>query len=270
MSGRVVHCRQAPYDRYVGRGAGDLGEWGNLYSHRPSRVPGVIVVATVGEAIRLHRRWLWEQLRTGAIPLERMAELDGLTLGCWCHQPGPCHGHTLLAAARWAAAQLRSRSAAPSDPDSGPARSAAPEFVSGDLFESGCSTLVNAINCRGVMGAGIAREFRRRWPSMYEDYRRRCERGAVTLGRPYPWPASPARVINFPTKDDWREPSRLQAISEGVAHLRRHYRAWGIESLALPALGCGLGGLPWERVRPVFERGLADLAIPVLVFAPRA
>jgi hypothetical protein len=106
----VVHCRTAPYDRYVGRGrdprSGRPGEWGNPYSHRPSRIKGVIVVATVAEAIRLHERWLWEQLRSGRIPLERMAALDGETLGCWCRQPGPCHGHTLARAAHWAARAL--------------------------------------------------------------------------------------------------------------------------------------------------------------------
>lgn len=107
----VVHCKVAPYDRYIGRGrdprTDKLSEWGNPYSHRPSRVGGVIVVSTLAEAIRCHERWLWDQLRTGRIPLERMAELYGETLGCWCHQPGPCHGHTLCRAAAWADAQLR-------------------------------------------------------------------------------------------------------------------------------------------------------------------
>jgi Domain of unknown function (DUF4326) len=107
----VVHCREAPYDIYVGRGrdphSGEPGEWGNPYSHRPSRVPGVIVVATIEEAIASHRRWLWEEIRLGRLPLERLAALAGATLGCWCRQPGPCHGHTLTAAALWAASQLR-------------------------------------------------------------------------------------------------------------------------------------------------------------------
>jgi len=111
VSGGVVHCMESPYDRYIGRGhdphTGEPGEWGNPYSHRPSRVPGVIVVSTVANAIRCHERWLADQLRRGLIPLERMAELDGQTLGCWCHQPGPCHGHTLARAAAWAAVQLR-------------------------------------------------------------------------------------------------------------------------------------------------------------------
>ena len=71
------------------------------------RVGGVIVVGSLAEAIRRHELWLWRELRSGCIPLERMAELDGETLGCWCHQPGPCHGHTLVRAAAWAAAQLQ-------------------------------------------------------------------------------------------------------------------------------------------------------------------
>lgn len=105
----VVHCMELPYDRYIGRGRdphnGEPGEWGNPYSHRPSRVPGVIVVATVAEAVALHKRWLYDQLLSGAIPLERMAALHGETLGCWCRQPGPCHGWNLVAGAAWAAAR---------------------------------------------------------------------------------------------------------------------------------------------------------------------
>ena len=125
--GGVVHCMEAPYDRYIGRGrdphTGERGEWGNPYSHRPSRVPDVVVVATLDEAISRHERWLAAQLRSGAIPLERMAQLDLETLGCWCRQPGPCHGHTLKRAARWAAEQLRFRERPR------PARTVAPAYV---------------------------------------------------------------------------------------------------------------------------------------------
>lgn len=110
MSDGVVHCMEASYDRYIGRGCdpqtSEPGEWENPYSHRPSRVPGVVLVSSLAEAIASHERWLWDQLRAGTIPLERMAELHAETLGCWCRQPGPCHGHTLKRAARWAAAQL--------------------------------------------------------------------------------------------------------------------------------------------------------------------
>jgi Domain of unknown function (DUF4326) len=106
----VVHCKRAPYDVYIGRGndpcSGKPGEWGNPFSHRPSRVPGVIVVSTVEEAIERYRRHLWAEIHSGHMPLDRLAKLAGKTLGCWC-APGRCHGEVLAAAASWAAAQLR-------------------------------------------------------------------------------------------------------------------------------------------------------------------
>jgi hypothetical protein len=105
----VVHCKREPYDVYIGRGrdprTGEPGEWGNPYSHRPSRVPGVIVVGSVAEAIERYRRKLWEEVCSGRLPLERLAALHGQTLGCWC-APGPCHGDVLEAAAAWAAQRL--------------------------------------------------------------------------------------------------------------------------------------------------------------------
>lgn len=110
MSSLVIHCKRAPYDVYIGRGrdprSGRPGEWGNPYSHRPSRVPGVIVVPTVEEPIECYRRRLWKEIRSERLPLDRLAALAGKTLGCWC-APGPCHGEVLAQAATWAAAQLR-------------------------------------------------------------------------------------------------------------------------------------------------------------------
>ena len=144
-------------------------------------------------------------------------------------------------------------------------------LTGGDLFESGCSTLVNAVNCHGAMGAGIALEFKRRYPAMFVDYRHRCRRGEVRLGRPYLWRPEDGvgpSVLNFPTKDHWRDPSHLEAIADGLIWLRSHYRQWGIASLAIPALGCGYGGLRWEEVRPVLEGALAELAIPVRAYGP--
>jgi hypothetical protein len=83
---RVVHCMKEPYDVYIGRGrcpcSKAMGEWGNPYSHRPSRVRGVIVVGSVEEAIALHRRWLWDEVKAGWIDLRELADLHGATLGC--------------------------------------------------------------------------------------------------------------------------------------------------------------------------------------------
>ena len=140
-------------------------------------------------------------------------------------------------------------------------------FVHGDLFLSSAQTITNPINCRGVMGGGLALEFRQRFPDMFQDYVQRCRRGDVRTGKPYVW-RSPAgqQVLNFPTKDDWRDPSRLEYIEQGLRYLVDHCSEMETTSLALPALGCGLGGLEWRVVRPVMERELSRLSISVEIF----
>lgn len=147
-------------------------------------------------------------------------------------------------------------------------------IVSGDIFASGAQTLGNAVNCRGVMGAGIAKVFRERYPTMFADYRKRCQAGEVVLGRPYLWTSANAsqepRVLNFPTKDHWQESSRLQPIVDGLLYLRAHYHEWGITSLALPALGCGLGGLTFAEMQPLLVEHLREFDIPVLIYRPRS
>jgi O-acetyl-ADP-ribose deacetylase (regulator of RNase III) len=156
-----------------------------------------------------------------------------------------------------------------------PALTAAPaaggrlEVRIGDLFTSGANTLVNPVNCVGVMGAGLAAEFRRRFPDLDADYRRRCAAGQVRLGQPYLYrTAAGVQVINFPTKGHWRAPSRLADLDQGLAYLAAHATGWQLGSLAVPALGAGLGGLSWEQVGPLLYRHLRGLGIPVVVYAP--
>jgi uncharacterized protein YwgA/O-acetyl-ADP-ribose deacetylase (regulator of RNase III) len=139
----------------------------------------------------------------------------------------------------------------------------------GDLFESKAQTLVNTVNCVGVMGKGIALEFKKRFLDMYEDYVKRCSERKVRLGEPYvfrrllpPW------ILNFPTKYDWRSVSRLSDIVAGLESLEKHYRGWGINSLAVPPLGCGQGQLEWRVVGPTLYRHLSRLNIPVDLYAP--
>jgi O-acetyl-ADP-ribose deacetylase (regulator of RNase III) len=139
----------------------------------------------------------------------------------------------------------------------------------GDLFDSRAQTLVNTVNCVGVMGKGIALGFRQRFPEMYNEYVGKCQRGEVHLGRPYLWtPVIPPWVLNFPTKDHWRSTARLDAIVEGLEYLAEHYKEWGITSLAVPPLGCGEGGLEWRLVGPTLYRHLQHLDIPVELYAP--
>lgn len=143
--------------------------------------------------------------------------------------------------------------------------------VSGDLLDSEAQTLVNAVNCVGVMGKGIALAFKRRFPTMFADYAERCKDGRVRLGEPYLYRGSaPPWILNFPTKDHWRSASKLEDIVAGLAYLEAHYREWGVASLAVPALGCGAGQLEWEAVSPVLHIALDRLAIPVWLYAPAA
>lgn len=139
----------------------------------------------------------------------------------------------------------------------------------GDIFKSEAQTLINTVNCVGVMGKGVALEFKKRFPEMFKDYAERCKRGQVKLGRPYLYRrVVPPWVLNFPTKDHWRSVSRLADIIKGLEHLARHYQEWGITSLAVPPLGCGHGQLEWRVVGPTLHRHLKRLAIPVDLYAP--
>lgn len=143
------------------------------------------------------------------------------------------------------------------------------KVLQGDLFASQAQTLVNTVNCVGVMGKGVALQFKKRFPEMFADYERRCAAGAVKLGEPYLWaPLVPPWVLNFPTKDHWRSRTRLADIEAGLARLAACYRDWGIESLAVPPLGCGEGQLDWQVVGPTLYRELARLDIDVELYAP--
>jgi len=138
-----------------------------------------------------------------------------------------------------------------------------------DILESKAQTLVNTVNCVGVMGKGIALRFKKNSPDMYKDYLSRCQRGLVKLGQPYlyhrpekPW------IINFPTKDHWRSMASIEAIIKGMQYLLQHYKEWGITSIAVPPLGCGEGQLEWRVVGPTLYRHLNLMDIPVQLYAP--
>lgn len=114
----------------------------------------------------------------------------------------------------------------------------------GDLFSSKAQTLVNTVNCVGVMGKGVALEFKKRFPSLFEDYAELCKHKQVKLGEPYLYRGAGNKlVLNFPTKGHWRSPSRLANIEAGLDYFVKHYAEWGITSIAFPPLGCGNGGL---------------------------
>ena len=139
------------------------------------------------------------------------------------------------------------------------------------MLRSSAQTLVNTVNCVGVMGKGIALDFKRSYPVMFEDYTGRCAAGGVRPGEPYLWRPAPSEqhwVLNFPTKRHWRARSRLSDIVDGLDWLEAHCEEWGIESLAVPALGCQNGGLRWAEVGPLLFERLGRLGIPVELYAP--
>ena len=138
-------------------------------------------------------------------------------------------------------------------------------YVCHDLFESPAQTLVNTVNTVGVMGKGIAKEFKRRYPMMFERYREHCQSGAMQVGRLYLYRTPNKWVLNFPTKEHWRRPSKIEWIEAGLANFVAAYEPRGITSASFPQLGCGNGGLEWARVKRLMERYLSPLPIPIFV-----
>jgi O-acetyl-ADP-ribose deacetylase (regulator of RNase III) len=145
--------------------------------------------------------------------------------------------------------------------------------VRGDLLTAEVEALVNAVNTVGVMGKGLALAFRQAYPAMYRDYRQAAQEGRLVVGRMHVWPtgaeAGPRYVINFPTKRHWRSASRLADIEAGLADLVASIDRLGLRSLAVPALGCGHGGLPWSDVEPLIRSSLGHRpAVRVLLYPP--
>jgi len=139
----------------------------------------------------------------------------------------------------------------------------------GDIFQSDAQTLVNTVNCVGVMGKGVALEFKKRWPRMMQDYAERCKEKQVKPGVPYLYTDMlGTSIVNFPTKDHWRAASRLADIEKGLSIFVESYKTWNVTSVAFPPLGCGNGGLEWEIVGPIMYKMLSKLDIPVEIFAP--
>lgn len=133
------------------------------------------------------------------------------------------------------------------------------------LLEANTQTLVNTVNCVGVMGKGIAKAFKEREPKMFTAYKQICDQKLLEPGKLWLWRGSEHWILNFPTKKHWRSPSRIEWIEAGLEKFTNTYEAQGVTDIAFPKLGCGNGGLDWENVRPLMERYLSSLAIPVFI-----
>lgn len=139
----------------------------------------------------------------------------------------------------------------------------------GDLLQSPAFALVNPVNCVGVMGAGLAKQFRERYLHNYYMYRQACYRRQIKPGQMFVVLEEERCVINFPTKRHWLDPSTLDIVSLGLDALAMWLTANAIESVAIPALGCGHGGLDWSLVKPLIHERFEALPLTCYLFEPR-
>lgn len=147
------------------------------------------------------------------------------------------------------------------------------EVKQGNLLEEDAQALVNAVNCVGVMGKGIALQFKHAFPENFQQYKKACDAKEVQPGRMFTVPTgkllNPKYIINFPTKRHWREKSKIEYVQTGLKAIVAEVQQLGITSIAIPALGCGNGGLDWLAVKPLIESAFAELPeVKAIVFEP--
>jgi O-acetyl-ADP-ribose deacetylase (regulator of RNase III) len=149
------------------------------------------------------------------------------------------------------------------------------KFTTGNLLEAKVDALVNTVNTVGVMGKGIALMFKERFPANFKEYAAACKEGTVRIGEMFVTTNNgfdgPRWIINFPTKQQWFQPTKLEWIQKGLTALKTVIREKQIQSIALPPLGCGNGGLNWKIVRPIIERELGGIeGVEIIVYEPVA
>ena len=149
-------------------------------------------------------------------------------------------------------------------------------FTTGDILKAPVEALVNPVNCVGVMGSGLAAAVKQAYPGMYETYRMDCKQGLLGPGRCYVYhttsrpDSKPFWVFNFTTKNHWKQPSKLSWIVSGLEDLVYLVADERIKSLAIPALGCGRGGLQWSDVQPLIEDAYDSMNnVDLYVFEPQ-
>lgn len=142
------------------------------------------------------------------------------------------------------------------------------QLLNGDIFESKLEALVCPVNCVGVMGKGLAKEFKKRYPFNFEVYQSTCEAHRLKTGGVLVVHDSGKLIVNFPTKNHWKNLSKLEYIKAGIKDLVETIQHHKIKSIAIPALGCGCGGLKWEDVRPMIIQALGNLSVWVELYEP--
>ena len=146
-------------------------------------------------------------------------------------------------------------------------------YTVGNILQADCQALINTVNTVGVMGKGIALAFKKSFPANYKEYRIAFEAGELEVGKVLVHKTgqiTPQFVINFPTKEHWRQRSKIEYVETGLDDLVSVIKEYEIKSLAIPPLGCGNGGLKWEVVRPLIEEKLGQLSksIQIIIYEP--
>src|SRR5438128_10332378 len=139
-------------------------------------------------------------------------------------------------------------------------------YQKGDIFESNAQVIVNTVNFKGVMGKGLALAFKQRYPAMFAVYQQECKTGKLRIGRPSLYRESSPWILNFPTKYDWRFPSKLEYLEKGLEYVAANYKKEGIKSIAFPKLGAQNGKLSWDDVGPLMVKYLSQLDVDVYVY----
>src|SRR2546423_7204073 len=139
-------------------------------------------------------------------------------------------------------------------------------YQKGDIFDSKAQVIVNTVNCKGVMGKGLALAFKQRYPDMFPVYQQECKTGRLHIGKPTLDKQSTAWILNFPTKNDWKLPSKLEYLEKGLEYLVGNYKKAGIKSIAFPKLGAQNGKLSWDEVGPLMARYLSQVDIDVYIY----
>ena len=141
------------------------------------------------------------------------------------------------------------------------------QYIQGNLFTSNAKVLVNTVNTVGVMGKGIAADFKKIYPKMFEEYKALCENGKLNIGELFLYKTSNKWVLNFPTKKHWKSPSTVEYIEKGLQKLIEQATKLQLTDIAMPKLGCGNGGLDWEKqVKPIVEKYLKKSPINVSIY----
>lgn len=148
--------------------------------------------------------------------------------------------------------------------------------IEGNILDDDAHALVNTVNCKGVMGSGLALQFKEAYEDMFEAFKQACTDNKVQLGKMHVWKlegqssliSETSIIINFPTKHHWKDKSQLKDIKLGLQDLRKVIAQENIDTIAIPQLGCGLGGLDWAKVEPLIMEELLDVEAEIRLYKP--